>query len=44
MTTFEADNDEGANSLKEKAIQAELLHTNFMVHHNLYFPTAEHFS
>ena len=37
MTIFLADNDEGANSLKEKAIQAEVLHTNFMVHHNLSF-------
>ena len=44
MTTFEADNDEGANSQKEKTIGAELLHTNFMVHHNLSFLTTEHFS
>ena len=44
MTTFLADNVEGANSLKEKTIQAEVLHTNFMVHHNLSFLTAEHLS
>ena len=42
MTTFLADNDEGANSLKEKTIQAEVLHTNFMVQHNLSFFTAKH--
>ena len=44
MTTFLADNDEGANSLKEKTIQAEVLHINFMVHQNLSFLTAEHLS
>ena len=44
ITTFLADNDEGANSLKEKTIRVEVLHTNFMVQHNLSFLTAEHLS
>ena len=33
-----------SSSLKEQVIRAELLHTNFMVHHNLLLLTAEHFS
>ena len=33
MTTFLADTDEGANSLKEKTIRVEVLYTNFMVQH-----------
>ena len=37
MTTFLADNDEDTNSLKVKTIQADVLHTNFLVHHNLSF-------
>ena len=37
MTTFLADNDEDTNSLKVKTIQAEVLHTNFLLHHNLSF-------
>ena len=37
MATFLVDNDEGTNSLKEKTIRAEVLYTNFMVHHNLSF-------
>ena len=44
MTTFLANNDEGANLLKEKTIQAEVLYTNFMVHHNLSFLTSEQLS
>ena len=44
MTTFLADNDEGDNSLKEKTVRAEVLHTNFMAHHNMSFLTAEHLS
>ena len=43
-TTFLANNDEGTHSLNEKTIQAEVLHTNFMVHHNLSFLTAKHLS
>ena len=37
MATFLVDNDEGTNSLKGKTIRAEVLYTNFMVHHNLSF-------
>ena len=33
-----------SSSLKEKVITAELLHTNFMVHHNLSILTSEHLS
>lgn len=36
--------DEGDNSLKEKTIRSEALHTNFKVHHNLFFLTVEHLS
>lgn len=44
MSSFFNDNSESSNSLMEKTIRAEVLHTNFMVQHNLSFLTAEHLS
>ena len=37
-------NSSNSSTLKEQVIRAELLHTNFMVHHSLSLLTAEHLS